>query len=58
MINLITATKTKNGLTVKVRLNKKYYKKGIKASRAEMEKINIHKNKLHGEWNYTMKPIK
>lgn len=56
IINLITATKTKAGLTVKARLHKKTYKKGIKVSKEEMDKINIHKNKFHGEWNYTIKP--
>jgi hypothetical protein len=58
IINLITATKTKTGLTVQARLHKKTYKKGIKVSKEEMEKINIHKNKFHGEWNYTIKPTK
>jgi transposase len=55
IINLISSTKTKTGLTVKARLNKKKYKKGIKVSDAEMKKLNIHKNKFHGEWNYTIK---
>ena len=41
-INLITATKTKTGLTVRARLHKKTYKKGIKVSKEEMEKIKIH----------------
>lgn len=56
IINLITATKTKSGLTVKARLSKKTYKKGIKVSKVEMQALNIHKDKFHGEWNYTIKP--
>jgi len=55
IINLISSTKTKTGLTVKARLNKKKYKKGIKVSNAEMKELNLHKNKFHGEWNYTIK---
>jgi hypothetical protein len=58
IINLITSTKTKTGLTVEARLNKKTYAKGIKVSIVEMKKINIHKNNFHGEWNYTIKPRK
>jgi len=58
IINLITSTKTKTGLTVKARLDKKSYKKGIKVSNAEMKELNIYKNKFHGEWNYTIKPRK
>jgi transposase len=56
VINLIASTKTKTGLTVKARLSKKTYKKGIKVSKIEMKKLNIHKDKFHGEWNYTIKP--
>jgi transposase len=56
VINLIMATKTKSGLSVKARLSKKTYKKGVKVSKLEMESLNIHKHKFHGEWNYTIKP--
>lgn len=56
IINLISSTKTKTGLNVQARLNKKSYKKGIKVSKMEMEQLNIHKDKFHGEWNYTINP--
>ena len=58
IINLISSTKTKKGLTVMARLNKKTYKKGIKISKIEMQKLNIHKDRFHGEWNYTIKSKK
>lgn len=56
IINLITSTKTKTGLTIRARLNKKIYKKGVKVSKEEMQNLNIVKDKFHGEWNYTIKP--
>lgn len=56
IINLITSTKTKTGLTILARLNKKIYKKGVKVSKEEMQSLNIVKDKFHGEWNYTIKP--
>ena len=56
IISLIAATKTKTGLTVKARLDKRKYKKGIEVSKAEMEKLNLAKHKFHGEWNYTVSP--
>ncbi len=56
IISLITSTKTKTGLTVKARLNKKIYSKGIQVSKIEMQQLNIRKNSFHGEWNYTVKP--
>ena len=56
IINLIASTKTKTGLSVKARLDKKTYKKGIVVTENEMEKINLSKHSFHGEWNYTIKP--
>ena len=43
VINLIAATTTTSGLTVKARLDKKVYRKGLKVSDAEMAELNIHK---------------
>ena len=56
VVNLIASTKTKAGLTVKVRIDKKTYLKGIKVSKEELKNINIKKHKFHGEWNYTIEP--
>lgn len=58
VINLISSTKTKTGLIVKARLDKKSYEKGIKISKQEIKLLNIHKDNFHGEWNYTIKPQK
>lgn len=58
IINLITSTTTRTGLTVKARMDKKKYIKGIKVSDNEMKNIKLVKNKFHGEWNYTIKPKK
>lgn len=56
VVQLIAATTTKSGLTVKVRLDKKKYKKEIKVSKADIELLNIKREKFHGEWNYTISP--
>lgn len=56
IINLIASTKTKTGLQVRARLNKKQYKKGIKVSNLEMQQLNIQKDNFHGDWNYHIKP--
>lgn len=56
IVNLIAATTTKAGLTVRVRLDKKLYKKGIKVSKKDLSRINLVQNSFHGEWNYTIKP--
>lgn len=57
MVNLIGATKTKTGLKVKAKIDKRKYPTGIKVSDQEMEKINIVKHKFHGDWNYKISKI-
>ena len=55
VVDLIASTKTKSGLKVKVRLDKRKYKKGRKVSKSEIEKLNIKRHSFHGEWNYSIK---
>jgi len=57
IIQLIGATKTKKGLTVKCQLDENPYKKGIVISDETMKQLNISKDDFHGEWNYTIKPM-
>jgi len=56
IVQLIGATKTKKGLTVKCQLDKNQYQKGIVITDEQFQKLNISKNEFHGEWNYTIKP--
>jgi len=58
VIELIGNTTTKTGLEIKVILDDKVYKKGIKVTDEEIKKINIEKSNFHGEWNYKIKPQK
>ena len=56
IIDLIGATTTDKGLTVRCELDDAAYQKGIKVSDAEMAAINIVRDAFHGEWNYTIRP--
>ena len=56
VIKLIKSTKTSKGLSVKAIIDKKVYEKGIKVSKSDYGKINIIRNKFHGEWNYSIFP--
>jgi transposase len=56
IVELISATKTKAGLTVRSRLDETEYKKGIRITDRQMEEINLHPAHFHGEWNYTIHP--
>jgi hypothetical protein len=56
VVELIAATTTKTGLTVRCELDMRSYQKGIKVSDAEMMAINIKGDVFHPEWNYTIAP--
>ena len=54
IVELISATTTSTGLTVRCELDTGQYPKGIAVSDAEMAAINIKRAEFHGEWNYTI----
>ena len=56
IVSLIASTKTDSGLTVKSRLDKRKYKRGIKVSKDEIKRLNLIRHSFHGEWNYTIQP--
>jgi Rhodopirellula transposase DDE domain len=56
VVELIAATTTKTGLTVRCELDTRPYTKGIKVSDAEMATLNIKGDEFHPEWNYTIAP--
>jgi hypothetical protein len=56
MVDLIGATTTRSGLTVRSELDTSSYPKGIVVSDEEMQAINITCHDFHGEWNYTIHP--
>jgi hypothetical protein len=56
IVDLISATTTKTGLTVRCEIDHNLYPKGITVSDAEMAALNITRNEFHGEWNYTIAP--
>jgi len=58
IINLISSTKTKSGLKVKAKLDKKRYEKGIKISQENFSKIQLEFHKKFPQWNYTIHPLK
>jgi hypothetical protein len=56
IVNLIAATTTKAGLTVKCQIDKNLYPKGVTVSEEEIKALNIIRHNFHGEWNYTILP--
>jgi hypothetical protein len=56
IVQLIAATTTDTGLTVRAELDEKKYPKGLKISDAQLATVNIYPHDFHGEWNYTIAP--
>lgn len=56
IVQLIAATTTDNGLTVRSEVDTNTYPKGVKITDAEINTVNLHRHDFHGEWNYTISP--
>jgi len=56
IVELIAATRTKAGLTVRSEIDPNLYPAGVKVTDHEMATINIRRHDFHGEWNYTIAP--
>jgi hypothetical protein len=56
IVDLISATTTDTGLTVRCELDTNAYPKGIVVSDQEMATVNIIRDEFHGEWNYKIRP--
>ena len=54
VINLISNTTTKTGLTVTAVLDENTYEKGIEVNDEKMSGLNIKGDAFHPEWNYTI----
>ena len=54
IINLIGATKTEKGLSIRCVADESTYEKGIEVTDEEFDSINIKEKDFHGEWNYTI----
>ena len=57
IINLISDTKTKSGLKIKAKLDKRQYKKGFKVAEEDFKKIQLEVHKKFPQWNYTIHPL-
>ena len=56
VIELISHTTTKQGLTVAAVKDSNSYPTGIKVSDEDLATLNIIREPFHGDWNYTIRP--
>lgn len=56
VVNLVSSTRTQEGLEVHCWLDGAAYFTGRKVSAAELAEIRIKRNLFHGDWNYEIQP--
>ena len=56
IVNLIAATTTGKGLTIKSEIDAGAYPLGTKITDEQMAGLSIRRDTFHGEWNYTLIP--
>lgn len=56
IINLIAATTSKTGLSVKSELDRNSYPAGVKVTDQQMAELRLRRDAFHGEWNYSLLP--
>lgn len=56
IVQLIAATTTTAGLTVRAELDPNKYPKGVKISDAQLAAVRLERHAFHGDWNYTISP--
>jgi hypothetical protein len=56
IVNLIAATTTETGLTVRAALDTNEYETGIEVSDEQLAGVKLTPARFHGEWNYTIRP--
>ena len=58
IVNLIAGTSNEKGLKVKCELDNHIYPPKIKVTDEQMSEIRLAPHPFHGEWNYTIKPVR
>ena len=56
IVELIGATTTRTGLTVKAERDTRTYPRGVKVRNDELAAVALHPHDFHGEWNYDIRP--
>jgi hypothetical protein len=54
IIELISATTTETGLTIRAERDTEWYQKSVKISDTEMAALPLARHDWHGDWNYTL----
>ena len=58
IVSLIGATTSTAGLRVRSELDEHVYTKGITITDTQMQRLRLTPHRFHGDWNYTLKPVR
>lgn len=58
IVSLIGSTTTDTGLRVRSEIDKRSYPKGVTVSDEQMKQVKLKRHEFHGDWNYTIRPVK
>jgi hypothetical protein len=56
VVDLIGATTTHTGLSVRAELDPATYPNGIRVADSQLAAVPLRRHAFHGEWNYTIAP--
>jgi hypothetical protein len=56
VVNMIGATRTRTGLTVKALLDRRHYRTGTTVTDAQFAALRLKTHSFHPDWNYTLLP--
>jgi transposase len=56
IVELISATTTETGLTIRAELDADFYPKGVVVTDKELDALPLTRHEWHGDWNYTLHP--
>jgi hypothetical protein len=58
IVSLIGSTRTATGLRVRCELDRGRYPKGQTVSDTQMATVKLEPHRFHGDWNYTIRPLR
>ncbi len=56
VVNMISATRTTQGLRIQAMLDPSIYETGVKITDVQMKQLNLQPHRRNPEWNYSLLP--
>jgi hypothetical protein len=56
IVSLTGSTRSRSGLHVRAELDRGHYPAGVTVTDAQTATVQLTRHRLHGDWNYTIRP--